>query len=54
LAGLVVAAAVTSGNENQGPLDFLPMDEATDRENRDDGSSTGAMIFGGDGTNHAG
>ena len=31
LAGLVVAAAVTSGNENLGPLDFFPMDEATAR-----------------------
>jgi len=31
LAGLVVAAAVTSNNENPGPLDFFPMDEATAR-----------------------
>jgi len=25
IAGLVVGAAVTSNNENQGPLDFFPL-----------------------------
>lgn len=31
LAGAVVAAAATSGNENPGPLDFFPMDETAAR-----------------------
>lgn len=28
LAGLVVGAAVTSGNDNQGPLDFFPLPDS--------------------------
>jgi hypothetical protein len=31
LTGLVVAAAVTSGNDNPGPLDFFPMNETDAR-----------------------
>ncbi len=31
LAGLVLATAVTSGDENPGPVDFVPMDEAAAR-----------------------
>jgi len=29
LAGMAVAAAATSGNDNPGPVDFIPLDEAT-------------------------
>ena len=31
VAGLLVGAAVTSGNSNPGPLDFFPLDEAAAR-----------------------
>jgi hypothetical protein len=31
LAGALVASAVTSGNENPGPVDIFPLDEATAR-----------------------
>ncbi len=36
LAGLVVGAAVTSSNSNQGPLDFFPMDDAAARDMMND------------------
>jgi hypothetical protein len=32
IAGLLVGAAVTSGNENQGPLDLFPLEEAAARD----------------------
>jgi len=32
IAGLVVAAAITSNNSNQGPLDFFPLDDAAARD----------------------
>jgi hypothetical protein len=32
IAGLVVGAAVTSNNSNQGPLDFFPLDDAAARD----------------------
>lgn len=31
LAGLVIGAAITSNNENPGPLDFFPLDESSAR-----------------------
>ena len=32
LSGLVVGAIVTSGDSNQGPLDFFPMDDSAARQ----------------------
>jgi hypothetical protein len=32
LAGLVVVSAITSGDNNPGPLDFIPLEETAARE----------------------